>query len=140
MQQQNRPIILDHSIVGQHLTSLTIRKDREFAACRICGAFFQSRLNIEVGDVEYANDPDIQIAAKVETVEWRIRHNKKHPDHVHLAFIASGLTFTPEAAHKLAPFGLVPVADAEQPEIKHALATAPRAPVDDVETTMKGVS
>ena len=131
-----RPILLDHSIVGQSATTLTIRKDREYAACRICGAIFQSILNIKTSDVEYA--PLIKLAATIETNEWRVKHNKRHSVREHMAFRASGLTLTPEAAIKLAPYGLVPVMDAySNHEIVDALALAGRAPVDDVETTLK---
>lgn len=133
-------VILDHSIVGISATTLTIRKDREFAACRICGAIFQSWLNTnQVSDEEYASNPEIELAAAIETKEWRRQHNLKHSEKEHIAFRESGLTFTPEAAHKLAPFGLVPIGDTLfQDEIAQALYEAPRAPTDDVETTQKG--
>lgn len=133
------PLILDHTIVGQELTTLSIRKDREFAACRICGAIFQSWLNTDaVDDAEYARNADIAIAAHIETDEWRRNHNLKHSEREHVAFRKTGLTMTPEAAHKLAPFGLVPIGDtigAYGDEITCALFEAPRAPTDDVETT-----
>lgn len=133
------PLILDHSIVNQVATTLTINKDREFAACRICGAIFQSWLNTTaVSDEEYKADPALELAAALETMEWRRNHNLKHSEATHRAFRASGLTFTPEAAHKLAPFGLVPVDDALAPEHACALLEAPRAPVDDVESSLKG--
>jgi hypothetical protein len=130
------PIILDHSIVGQSLTTLTIRKDREFAACRICGAIFQSMLNIDVSDGEY--DAEIELAAHIETTEWRRKHNRRHSEKEHGQFRASGLTLTPEAAHKLAPFGLVAIGDSNDVEVAQAMYEAPRAPVNDVETTLKG--
>lgn len=135
------PLILDHSIVGQSATTLSINKDREFAACRICGAIFQSRLNtIAVSDEEYAADPMIKLAASLETQEWRRYHNTKHSEATHKAFRASGLTMTPEAAHKLAPFGLVPVDDAlTLGETACALFEAPRTPTNDVETTLTRV-
>ncbi len=78
--------------------------------------------------------------AERQIVEWRERHNKTHSDEEHLTFASSGLTFTPEAAEKLAPFGLVPVGDSTMvnTEVGQALENAPRAPVNDVETTLKG--
>jgi hypothetical protein len=131
-------ILLDHSIVGISATTLTIRKDREFAACRICGAIFQPRLNTDTNDLEYAADPLIAVAASIEIKEWRSNHNKKHTEHEHLAFVASGLTLTPEAAYRLAPFGLVATADAlDSEEVAQAMLEAPRAPMDDVESTPK---
>jgi len=38
----------------------------------------------------------------------------------------------------MAPFGLVPVLDAADEEIAHAMATAPRAPLDDAESSLRG--
>ena len=72
-----------------------------------------------------------------EIEQWREKHNLRHTAAEHLALAESGLTFTPEAAYRMAPFGLVPVADAEVPEIAQALKEAPRAPVNDVETTLR---
>jgi hypothetical protein len=129
-------VILDHSIVGQAGTTLSIRKDREFAACRICGAVFQSLLNTNaVSDEEYRSDPLITIAAGIETDEWRDNHNKKHPRREHIALAKSGRTFMPEAAQRLAPYGLVSLD--QDDETVHANLTAPRAPFDDVESTLK---
>ena len=136
----SRPVLLDHSIVGQSATTLTIRKDREFGACRICGAIFQPWLNTDTSDQEYATDPLIMLAASIEIAQWRQTHNKRHSAREHMAFRESGLTLTPEAAYRLAPYGLVPVSDIDNHEIVDALAIAPRAPVDDVETTLKHYS
>ena len=138
-----RQVLLDHSIVGQQDLSLTIRKDRDFAACRICGAVYQSWLNTTPSDEEYAADPLIAVAAEIENKEWRKKHNRLHSEKEHRLFRQSGLMFTPEAAHRLAPFGLVPLNDTTpinpyQDETTDALASSPRAPTDDVETTLKG--
>jgi len=131
-----RPILLDHSIVGQSATTLTIRKDREYAACRICGDIFQPWLN-QLSDEEY--DAKLHgLAASIEILEWRTKHNKRHTDAQHISFQHSGRTLSPEAAIKLAPFGVVPIGDVADEEIAQALAEAPRAPVDDVESTLKG--
>lgn len=131
-------VVLDHTIVGQALTTLTIRKDREFAGCAICGAVFQSRLAIEVSDEEWERDrATFELAVALETKEWRVQHNLKHNEGVHLEFRKSGRTFSPDAAHKLAPFGLVSL-DVNDEEVAHAMRVAPRAPYDDVETTLKG--
>lgn len=124
-------VILDHSIVGQSLTSLTIRKDRLYAGCRICGAMFQSSL---VHSEPYTDSVTERVSE--ETTQWRERHNRSHTTEEHVAFVATGRTFSPEAAHKLVPFGLVPIMDWNDPEVAHAMATAPRAPYDDVETTV----
>jgi hypothetical protein len=130
---------LDHSIVGQSLTSLTIRKDREFAGCQICGRVFQARLAVDLSDEEWdAEKAVFEHAVAIETREWRTRHSKQHSERVHAQFRASGRTFSPEAAHRLAPYGLVSLDDAQEDEVARAMLEAPRAPVDDVETTRKG--
>lgn len=129
--------ILDHSIVAQSLTTLTVRKDRNLAACRLCGDVFQPRWFTEADDLQFAARVDKRYYGEDEIRSWRDIHNRKHTEREHLALAASGLTFTPEAATRLAPFGLVPINDAEVPEIKQALLEAPRAPVDDVETSLR---
>lgn len=135
----SRPVILDHTIVGQSLTALSIRKDREYAGCRICGAIFQSRLNTDTPDYEYTSLT--KLAAHFETMRWRDQHNKKHTEREHLEFVSTGRTFSPEAAHKLVPFGLVPINDALDPtgEIDDAMLTAPRVPINDVENAPVGL-
>lgn len=126
-------VILDHSIVGQSLTSLSIRKDRQYAGCRICGAMFQSSL---VHSEPYTDV--LQARVVTETRQWQDRHNRSHTEREHLTFRASGRTFSPEAAHKLVPFGLVPLDCPTDDEVAHAMATAPRAPFDDAESSLFG--
>ena len=126
-------VLLDHSIVGQSATSLTIRKDRRFAGCAICGALFQPA--VFINSIELT--PAQIVEGEAEIAQWRTEHNKSHTAKQHMQHAESGLTLQPKAANRLAPFGLVPVADAEDGEIADALREAPRAPVDDVETTLK---
>ena len=135
------PLILDHSIVGQPaLTHFNLNKEREWAGCRICGAVFQSPLNQLTPEVYYS-DPDIAIAAHLETKEWRAKHAKTHTEKELTDFNQSGMSLTPEAAHKLAPFGFVSVSDAAlgppDSETNDALGTAPRAPLDSPEETIR---
>lgn len=130
-------VLLEHTIVGLEGVddSFKFRKDREYAACRICGAVFQSALAHMAGDDEYELNPDIKLAIAIETKMWRSSHNKKHSEKEHLALRASGLTFTAEAAHRLAPYGIVTLDD--DAEITSALLEAPRAPTDDAETSTR---
>jgi len=131
--RRSQLVLFDHSIVGQSATSLTIRKDRPLAACRLCGRIFQPWAFTHKTDLEYSIDMDMQQEGHALIRRWREMHNNRHSAHEHLALAESGLTLTPEAAQKLAPFGFVPVGDAEVPEIAQALREAPRAPEDDVE-------
>lgn len=129
-------VLLEHTIVGLEGVdeSFHFRKDREYAACRICGDIFQSKIAHVANDFEYEGDPGIKLAIAIETKMWRSRHNEKHSKKEHLALRASGLTFTPEAAHRLAPYGIVTL-DSDS-EVADALLGSPRAPSDDVETTL----
>lgn len=127
---------MDHTIVGQSaLTNFELRKDREYAFCRICGDIFQSRVALVAGNIEWVLDPLLKLATSLETKEWQAKHNKRHPDHVHKSFAMSGRFLSPEAAHKLAPYGVAPLSDMIfDAECEHAVSTAPRAPVAEVET------
>ena len=132
-------VLLDHSIIGQREIGLTFRKDREFAGCAICGALFQARLAMELPDDEWDTDRLLfETAVAIETKQWREDHNRKHTEKEHRDHVESGLTFSPEAAHRLAPYGLVPITDGEHDEVAHAMLAAPRAPQYEVETTLKG--
>lgn len=82
-------------------------------------------------------NPDKTWEAHDQVKEWRLKHNRRHTSQEHLHLAESGLTFTPYAAQRLAPYGLVPVADAQDDEVGHALRTADRAPRDDVESSSR---
>jgi hypothetical protein len=119
-------VILDHSVDHP-----LFRKDREYAACRICGAVFQPALNTtRVDDADYRADPLLEMAASLEIVEWRQQHNRTHRESEHISLQRSGRTFTPEAAQRLAPYGIVSLD--QDDETVHAQLTAPRAPSVDI--------
>lgn len=129
---QHKHVFLDHSIVGQsELTNFKLRKDRQYAFCRICGALYQSRLATDTDDLNYTTDWAIPYAVEIETREWQMAHNKTHPEHVHKSFVASGRFLSPEATVKLAPYGIAPVSDMiMDDEVAQAALEAPRAPSD----------
>lgn len=105
-----------------------------FTACRLCGALMQTardRLSYELmgeGEVRLA-----QLIASTETENrhnWLRRHEKVcHPLSEIEAFSKTGWAMTPEAAHKLAPFGIAPMGNLDG-GIVDAMATAPRAPIN----------
>lgn len=127
-------VLLDHTIVGgTALTNFTFREDRPYAGCRLCGEIFQPSFFRSATDIEFASPfktLDL-IDAHNQIKLWRDSHNKQHREREHLALAESGMAFTPEAAHKLAPFGLVAPIDAQDDEISSALREAPRAPTTD---------
>lgn len=131
-------VLLDHSIIGQsQLTNFELRKERNLAACRLCGAVFQPAYYIK-HPLNLPLDPEKAYEAEREILDWRSKHNSKHSPHEHMLLAMSGRVFTPEAAHKLAPFGLVPVSYQEEnpEEVADALLKAPRAPTSSPETTL----
>lgn len=121
-------VILEHTLASQ---PFQLRKDRQYAACRLCGSIFQSHLAISRADELYTDEVVARVA--FETNEWRRSHNRTHSDHEHEQFRKSGRTFTPEAAYRLAPYGIVPIGDAEDAEIAHALLTSARVPDNNPE-------
>lgn len=69
---------------------------------------------------------------------WALKHARLHPQWQHDDFKRSGLFVTPAAAERLVPFGIIPVQDiVESVESAHAGLLAPRAPIDDAETSLK---
>lgn len=125
----------------------------EYAGCRLCGQVYQTELDrrvialIELGYLELRHNPLLDedfiygdeeyVAIYNEASErrqrWRALHRKRyHSDREVEAFSKTGFALTPEAAHKLAPFGFAPMGNMHR-DIVNAMETAPRAPVDDAE-------
>lgn len=99
------------------------------AGCGICGEVFQSHLDRlqapTVGEFNRALDMRL---------EWRIRHARMHSSTEHRQLRLSGLFALPEAAKKLASYGIIPLTDTvRHDESVHALAESPRAPVNDAQ-------
>lgn len=108
-------------LVGSEaLINFRFDQSKPYAACRICGEIYQGDQN--------------RMGSEAGLSEWRSSHNKLHPDREHISLIRSGRKFTPEAAQRLATFGIIDFAGLlVDPELTHAYATAPRAPLNDVE-------
>src|SRR6266496_6655318 len=92
---------------------------KPYRACMLCGDIFQD------------DNPQLR-------QEWASQHASTHSLHEHAQHAMSGRFLTPEAAHKLAAFGVVPVQDAlSDKEIEDALLSAPASPLEDVEFLVK---
>jgi hypothetical protein len=103
-----------------YLTNFKFDPAFPYAGCKLCGELFQSDAN--------------RMGSEQGLSEWRLNHNKQHQDHEHVSLIRSGRRFTPEAAQRLAPYGIIDFwAILSDPETAHAYATADRAPNNDVE-------
>lgn len=146
-------LVLFSTPIGLNSLGAVFSIDAPFAACRLCGAIYQSQFDrlcrsyleegriVEVydpitrtskfmGDFEYMNVLDKSTDRRRR---WRLAHERRHhTDEEIEAFTKTGFAFTPEAAHKLAPFGVTPLGGMH-PEIDDALLSAPRAPSDDAE-------
>lgn len=98
-----------------------------FSGCCICGAVFQSPIDRKVY-AGYAS-PAEQVSATVARRNWSNYHaSKMHTQKEHDQLAASGRFCTPEAAHKLAPYGIVTLTDSFHEENRKAQEEAPRLP------------
>lgn len=107
-----------------------------FSGCCICGAVFQSELDRKV----FAGwaTPAEQVQATVARRNWSQEHARKmHTQKEHDALAASGRFCTPEAAYKLAPYGVVTLTDSFHEENRSAQEEAPRIPENEPETPTK---
>ena len=124
-----------------------------FSACRLCGALYQTdddrtvRNYMQSGRItehynhltkeSYFTGDSSATRLLDESTERRQRWRRLHEWRYHTQneidnFAKTGFALTPEAAHKLAPYGIVPTGNMHE-EIVDALATAPRAPINDAE-------
>src|SRR5207237_149389 len=102
----------------------------DFTGCKICGDIYQSELDRKV-QLRLAT-PRETIQATVQRKNWSKHHAKQHTDRQHKSLALSGRFCTPEAAQRLAAWGVIGIPLAiDAPvdgELRHALATAPRMP------------
>jgi len=108
-------------LVGRdELTNFKFDPSRPHAGCRLCGRVFQSDQN--------------RLGSWEGMPEWRVYHNKLHSEADHRLFRLSGRKFSPEAVQRLTSYGIVDFGGIlVDDEVSHSAATAPRAPIDDVE-------
>jgi len=109
-----------------------------YAGCRICGAVYQSDLDRLVYQLKQLPNNYIQYMSAFEKADarrtrWRQIHTRrKHHVREVAAFAGSGMAFTPEAQHALAPYGIIDFTEQPTPaltdEHDHALRQADRKP------------
>jgi hypothetical protein len=131
-------LYLTHSIVGKEtLVNFEFYPDRDYTLCRVCGAIFQAEITFS----DEWHSPANLLMAYGERREWSHRHALTHSTTQHRQLAESGRLLTPEAAHRLAAYGIAPVGDMVFSE-EHARACLESNPVptDSVETTLKGGS
>ena len=137
-----RHIVLFGGTIGlDALTGLRFIPHRPYSGCRICGEVFQSEADRFPSDVFQANprefdfDPtNVDLYALGMRKEWSHRHARTHSQRMHEALEASGLWATPEAAQKLASYGVIDLSDTIlTDEHSDALMESSPIPVDDAE-------
>ena len=148
--------IMIHQPIG--LTGLGARFNAlaPFKACRLCGAVYQSQLDLDQYELWLANDgfsigsvfnpttfnkyKRLELDAHDRRERWLMLHNRrKHNNALDLIRLETlhrdGKPFTPEAAHILSSYGIFSMGDSavDDDEVVHAMGTAPRAPINDPE-------
>ena len=128
--QTTKPSVIATGIaVGlNELTGLLFDINCPWTCCRVCGAIYQSKLDRTVGDLGH------NLTAMELRREWSVRHARLHTEKEHLSLALSGRSVTPEAAEKLAAFGVIPLVDmVMDEEVKSSLAEARAIPINDAE-------
>lgn len=146
------PILLATPI-GLNDLGAKFRLEAPFIACRLCGALYQTDLDrlakdyLESGRISehfnplsresYFTGDEQAIRVLDESTERRNRWHSLHERRYHTeaeieALTKTGFALTPEAANRLAPYGITPMGKLHT-EIDDALFTASRAPSSDAE-------
>ena len=128
------PVGISNLLYGDGFTYDGTRPARH---CGICGESYQPEI---ARDPNYDTDRGLQLKVDYLLRHWAQNHNKKHSEWERAVFIQTGQLMTPEAALKLIPLGIYPLADLTfDDEMYHAGREAPRCPSDDVPDVQKGV-
>jgi nucleoside phosphorylase len=127
-QQRPKHLFMSGMAIGLP-KELVFDVDFPCAGCRICGTVFQS----DIDRIRDKTAMDMAFAIECQN-NWREIHNKTHTDKEHLDLARSGMWATPEAAAKLATYGIIAVSDMVlYDDTAIALANAKAIPIDDVE-------
>lgn len=134
-------LILTGGAVGLNtLTGLVFDPNKDHTSCLVCGVVFQSDydrnpvVQFENNKGLFRSVAEVELYALGLRKEWAANHAKTHSEREHRQLKASGRFCTPEAAHKLAAFGLVSLVDLViDEEVADALAKSSAVPTDDAE-------
>lgn len=112
----------------QELEGLTFDISKPYIFCRLCGAIRQT--NLDRNAVSQEKLLDSLLARR----EWSLKHARIHPEHQHKSLERSKRFLTPEAAHRLAAFGIVDLVGLSiDDEMIDAYALSKSVPTDDAE-------
>ena len=140
------PLVLHGMAIG--VPPDVFQPNKPYAGCKLCGVVFQpKRARVINGNSPLRwHDPHSNLEnpeySKVNEIidtlkRWQEWHTRRyHTQHDIELLRLSGRFCTPEAAIKLAPYGIIPIgdvtADIQHNEIDHALFEAHRAPEEPV--------
>jgi len=115
---------------------LEFNPDRPYAGCLLCGAVFQSKLDLRVPPGHEPHNSLIAKLAKEKRDEWRYKHfNNEHTAREREIHIMSGRFAMPEAAQALSQRGIFSIVDMViDDEVSNALAEASPIPQDETRT------
>lgn len=120
-------------LVHAGITRAMFIPEAPLAACRLCGAVYQTKLHRLLhsdrlnGKLDENNQRLLALVLELGTI-WREQHTKLvHTEDEVVNFTKTGWAFTPQAAKVLAPFGIIPMGMVSE-EHAQAMLEAPRAP------------
>jgi hypothetical protein len=120
-------------LVGREtLTNFEFNPGFPYTYCRLCGEVYQGVLDRRVPAGHLPENSLIAKLAYDARMEWTFKHAHTHPEKEHNALRASNRAMTPEAANRLAAYGVFSVTDmVTDAEVSEALKEAPRTPTND---------
>src|SRR5687768_17780246 len=135
-------LLINGAAIGlDTLTGFQFDPKKDHAYCRICGCVYQTDYDrspeLFKDSIEFAGSIFL-LGRYAESLRnhWSLRHSNTHSDQEHRHLALSGEWLTPEAAHKLAGFGIIDVAGSvTNPEIEAAYRESSPVPTNDAEGT-----
>lgn len=138
LKQSSRHLVASGFAVGlTSLTGLEFDPTCDYTCCLICGVVFQSNLERNPSYYLSASNKlftiaDVGMYAQSIRREWSKNHAKLHTEHEHNQLKLSGRWATPEAACKLAAYGIFSASDAVlDNEVSAALLESKPVPKED---------
>src|SRR5205823_20815 len=114
--------------------TLEFDPNRPYTGCLLCGEVFQSRIDRRVPEGHLPHNSLIAKLAFDRRQKWVDEHYRTHSEYEHRQHRLSGRFATPDAAQKLASFGLFSAVDIViDNEVENALKNAPVIPTNDAQ-------
>lgn len=123
----------------ESLTNFKFQAHNPHTYCRICGALFQSDFDRNPEEFVSDDSNDITLSdvisyATLKRKRWSQYHAATHSSQEHDLLVKRNLWLTPDAAYRLAAYGIIPLVDMVlNDEIEDSLRQAPSIPTEDSE-------